>query len=265
VFRGVPGVAVAGSILLAVACGSSGSGSSGSSAPDFKTVSDLNSLWKLNGTYSFRCNGAAENIAMNNANVYVFNGAFSTTLRWPSSVCGSYGVNFNGVVRADGSISGNVATNGGGSTLSDTLSGSCSKASCTGQSANTSEFSFTMANTGSNPFDGSGWHASFQCSNGGGAGAGGSVSNGAASITAQAYVICTSTGHTTISSGSGVQDTFSIQIAPDGTFSASVTQGTGDTLTFTATFADLTGTGNSTVAISGTDGAHLQFARSPPN
>ena len=246
--------------LVAAACG----GPSTPAGPGFKSVSELNALWKLNGTYGFQCNGAAENIAMNNAAVYVFNGAFSTTLRWPSSVCGSNGVTFNGVVNADGSISGNVATNGGGSTLSDTLKGTCSPTSCSGTSANTAEFSFTMANSGSNPFDGPLWRASFQCSDGGGAGNSGALSAGAASITTSAFVICTPTGHTSISSGAGVQDVFNIRIATDGTLSATVTQGTGDTLSFTTTFTDLAGTGSGG-GILGTDGARLQLNRSAPN
>ena len=246
-------------ILLAAGCG----GSSATPGPGFKSVSELNAVWKLNGTYSFQCNGAAENIAINNATVYVLNGAFSTTLPWPTPVCGSNGVTFNGVVSSDGTISGNVATNGGGSTLSDTLKGTCSAASCSGTSANTSEFTFTMANSKTNPFDGSRWYASTQCSDGGGSSFAGAVSAGTASGTATTGVICTSTGHTTISSGTPVQDVYSIKIAADGTFTASVTQGTGDTLSFATTFTDLTGT--SAFGITGTDGARLQFTRNPPN
>jgi hypothetical protein len=250
-----------GAVLLTAGCG----GSATSQGPGFTNISQLNSVWKLNGTYGFQCNGAAENIAINNATVYVFNGGFSTTLRWPSAVCGSYGVSFNGVVNSDGSIAGNVATSGGSSTLSDTLKGTCSATSCSGTSANTSEFSFTMANSGTNPFDGSPWRASLQCSDGGGVSFSGTVSAGAFSGATPGYVTCTSTGHTTISSGTPPQDAYSIKIAPDGTFTASVTQGTGDTLSFTSTFTDLAGTGNSGSSITGTDGARLQFARSAPN
>ena len=58
-------------------------------------------------------------------------------------------------------------------------------------------------------------------------------------------------------------ETFTLTVSAAGALSASLTQGTADTLTFTATFTDLTGTG-STAGISGTDGARLQFARATP-
>lgn len=259
-FRGLFGITVAAAVLVAAACSSSGGGKKG---PGFNNLNQLNAVWKLTGTYSFLCNGATENVAITNATVYIFNGVFNTTLQWPTSVCGSNGVLFNGVVGADGSISGTVATNGGGSTLSDTLSGSCSATSCSGQSANTSEFSFTMTNTGTNPFDGSTWSASLQCSGGGGPSLGGfiTVAQGQYSGPTQGYVICTSGPSITITSGTPVPGVFTVTITSDGNFSASVTQGTGDTLNFATTMTGLTNIG----VLAGTDGAHLQFTRPTPN
>lgn len=258
-FRGLFGVTVAAAVLVAAACSSS----SGKKGPGFTNLNELNAVWKLNGTYSFLCNGATENVAITNATVYVYNGVFNTTLPWPTAVCGSSGVLFNGVVGADGSITGTVATNGGGSTLSDTLSGSCSAASCSGQSANTSEFSFTMTNTGTNPFDGSTWSALLQCSDGGGPSLGSfmTVAQGQYSGPTQTFVICTSGAKIVIPSGTPVPGVFTVTITSDGNFSASVTQGTGDTLTFATTMTSLTTIGN----VAGTDGAHLQFVRPTPN
>lgn len=259
VSRGILAFTVGSALVVAAACSSPSK-----KGPDFTSVAELNSLWKLNGTYSFLCNGAAEHISITNANVYVFNGVFDTTLFWPTAVCGSSGVTFNGVVNLDGSISGNVATNGGGSTLSDTLAGSCSTTSCSGNSANTGEFTFTMANTGANPFDGPNWAGSVMCSDGTGVSVGANVSQGASTAATVGYTICTSTGHVLITSGTPVPGMFTVSIAADGALSANLTQGTADTLTFTTTFTDLTGTG-STAGITGTDGARLQLARATPN
>lgn len=259
VSRGILAFTVGSALVVAAACSSPSK-----KGPDFTSVAELNSLWKLNGTYSFLCNGAAEHISITNANVYVFNGVFDTTLFWPTAVCGSSGVTFNGVVNLDGSISGNVATNGGGSTLSDTLAGSCSTASCSGNSANTGEFTFTMANTGANPFDGPNWTGSVQCSDGGGVSVSANVSQGASTAATVGYTLCTSTGHVSITSGTPVPETFTVTVTAAGAFSASLTQGTADTLTFTTTFTDLTGTG-STAGFTGTDGARLQLARATPN
>ena len=259
VFRGLFGITVAAAVFVAAACSSS----SGKKGPGFTSLAELNAVWKLTGTYSFICNGTPENIAITNATVTIYGGVFNSYLPWPTTICGSASTQFQGVVNADGSITGTVSINNGGSQLSDTLSGSCSATSCSGQSANTAEFTFNMSNTGTNPFDGSTWSGLLQCSDGGGPSLGSfvTIAQGQYSGPAQSFVICTSGPKIVIATGTPIPETFTVSITSDGNFSASLTQGTADTLSFSTTMTGLATTGN----VAGTDGAHLQLARPTPN
>lgn len=254
--RIVLGSVLTGALLVAAAC----SGGGGSKGPGFTDLSQLNAVWTLNGTYSFTCNGAPENVAINAAKVWIFNGQFNTTLPWPTSVCGSNGILFQGAVGIDGSISGTVATNGGGSTLSDTLAGSCSASACKGSTPSTGEFTFTMTNTGTNPFDGSAWNANVGCATGGGTGLTNlTISQGQYSGSAQIYVICAS-GSTVTPAQAPVAGTFTLSVMSNGALSASLVQGTSDTLSFSSTMTGITDSGT----ITGTNNATFRLVRPTP-
>ena len=155
-------------ILLLAGAAAACSSQSGDNGPDYTSLSQLNAIWSLSGTLSFICNGAPVNENLSGGVVHIFNGTFDAErIALPVSTCGVDAIRFQGTIDLTGAISGNVSTTGS-SPLVDTLAGDCSSTSCTGETANTGLFTFALANTNENVYDGTTWQLAITCSDGSG-------------------------------------------------------------------------------------------------
>jgi hypothetical protein len=235
----------------AAACGGSGDGDDDDDSGDFvAALSDLNGIWSLSGDFGFLCDGNPINQRLTGGKVYVLDGQFDEpAIPLPTAVCNVATVKFAGAFALDGSLSGNFSVNN--STLVDTFGGTCeSDAACSGGTQNTGLLSFTLAATGDNVFDGA-WSFSYACSDGTTpsslfAGLGNvTIAGGVLSSAGMMNTGCQESGLLTY--GAPQSATLSGTVSATGAVAATLTQPTGETVTFTATSSSATaiaGTGN---------------------
>lgn len=245
--------------LLFVVAGFGCSGGDEKNEPGFESLAELNARWTLAGTYQFLCDGSPVSTTITAANVYIFNGAFDAMVPWPAPVCGVGAVHLTGLVGPTGKIAGTAALPNGA--LSDSLSGSCDATSCEGETVNTTEFRFSMVNTGVNPFDDPNWSMSLNCQGGAPFSGVVSISGGQGTSSNTTSRICTDGASEVVADP--VSETFTVSITPDGAFSASLTQGTAQTLSFATV---LTAISASTLQVDGTvGGTRLFINRNDPD
>jgi len=229
----------------------------GATAPapqDFTSLSQLNAIWTLNGTFAFSCNGVDEHEAVTNARIHIFNGAFDErNVALPSAACGIGTIRVQGAIDLTGAISGNVITQGGSPTLSDTFSGTCTATSCSAQTANTQLlYPFTLSNTAENVYDGTLWQLAVHCSDGtamsfASSSSPPSLDNGGTlqgAGTTCSTSVCTAAGSTADAS----TDTWTLSgtVAANGALSATLAQGAAGSLVFSG------GASSSATSLSGT-------------
>jgi hypothetical protein len=272
--------------------GSSGGASSGaSSGGGYSSLSAIDGIWLLDGTWSFICNGVDENETISNAKVYVYQGAFSETqVQLSSTICGVGSVTVSGHISLSGNLTGVVSTNGGNPPLSDTISASCSGSQCSGQTDHTGDLNFTLTNSSEPVFDGATWQWGISCappppsSSGSSPGVGcegtgcpgpfyATISSGMLSGSMPGAPLgsgyyCDSSGQfmpLSSSQVSGYTLSISGKVDAAGNLTATVSQTVGPTLSFSGSLGQLTGTNGSTQLLAGTTpGAGLFFYRKTP-
>ena len=262
--------------LIVPALASCGGGSSAATAPNFTSLSQLNAIWTLNGTVAFNCNGTAEHEAISGVKIRIFGGSFDERdVPLPTYACGIGTIRFQGAIDLTGSVTGNVSTTTGNPILSDTISGTCTAASCSGQSVNTALLSpFTLSNTMENVYDGTNWQLNVRCSDGNqmalrSSGAPPSIDNGGTLQGAGSTcsgLVCTASGSTT----SATSNTFSLSgtASANGTLAATFAQGAAGSLTFSggpsSSLTALGGTGTFGSTITLTQCSNTQGGSLPP-
>jgi hypothetical protein len=235
-------------VALAISCGGGGNGTP---PPDFTTLSQLDAMWSLSGTFGLICNGTTEHEGIAGAQIPVFNGSFKQLVQLPTGACGISQILFQGAIALDGSLTGNVSTIGGNPVLSDVLGGTCRASACTGASVNTGLLTFSLSNTRALPF-GSPWSVAIRCSDGTSITAAPVTLDSSGALVAGGSTFCAADGKACTASGSvAVTENFALQgnVTAHGALTATLMQGgSAGAVSFTAQpnagLTTFTGTGD---------------------
>ena len=250
-------------ICFVPALGSCG-GSSGPPPPNFTSLSQLNAIWTLNGTFAFSCNGVDEHEGVTGAKIHVFNGNFDEpNIALPTAACGIATIRVQGAIDLSGAITGSVITQQGNPVLSDTFSGTCTATSCSAQTANTQLlYPFTLSNTAESVYDGTQWQLAVRCSDGTAMSLASSsvpsLDNGGnlqGAGTTCSTSVCTAAGSTTAAS----TDTWTLSgtVSATGAVSATFAQGAAGSLVFTGPAS----TSKTSLSAPGTFGATISLTQ----